>query len=210
MSGYRTVLRLWTAAVLVGCTLAASAATDTGKPKLKMFDYRSNPKGLWKMELLESSDPKLMANAKTLSETAICMDAALEMAEGVKPTRSNCTQSVLKDTVSEARIEKHCPDTGTTTMTMTRESENTILFETIEKGKAGVISTMRGRYHYVGPCDPADGLMKVDKDSEICQRARAEAAAGPEAMCEGLDGAQKAECLQRSAAALEKSRKLCE
>jgi hypothetical protein len=129
----------------------------------------------------------------------------------VKPSKSDCTESVLKDTSTEARIEKNCPDTGTTTtMAMTRESENTILFETIEKGKAGVTSMMRGRYHYVGPCNPADGLMKVDKDSEVCQRARAEAAAGPEAMCEGLEGAQKAECLQRSAAALEKSRKLCE
>jgi hypothetical protein len=206
----RTVLRAAAVAMLACWSLVAAGAADTGKPRLKMFGDRTNPKGLWKMELLESSDPKLMANAKTLSETAICMDAALEMAEGVKPTRSNCTQSVLKDTVSEARIEKHCPDTSTTTMTMTRESENTILFETIEKGKAGVISTMRGRYHYVGPCNPADGLMKVDKDSEICQRARADAAAGPEAMCAGLEGAQKAECLQRSAAALEKSRKLCE
>jgi hypothetical protein len=117
---------------------------------------------------------------------------------------------VVKDTSTEARIEKDCPDTGTTTMTMTRESENTILFETIEKGKSGVTSMMRGRYHYVGPCNPADGLMKVDKDSEVCQRARAEAAAGPEAMCEGLEDAQKAECLHRTAAALEKSRKLCE
>jgi hypothetical protein len=206
----QTVLRAGSAAMLACWSLVAAGAADTGKPQLKMFGDRPSPQGLWKMELLEASDPKLMANAKTLAETAICMDAAMEMGKGVKPSPSTCTQTVLKNTSAEAEIEKHCPDVGTTIMTMKRESKDTILFETVEKGKAGVTSTMRGRYHYVGPCSADDHLMKVDKDSEVCQRARAEAAAGPEASCSGLEGAQKTECIRRTEASLAASRKLCE
>jgi hypothetical protein len=206
----QTVLRAGSAAMLACWSLVAAGAADTGKPQLKMFGDRPSPQGLWKMELLEASDPKLMANAKKLAETAICMDAAMEMGKNVKPSPSTCTQTVLKNTSAEAEIEKHCPDVGTTVMTMKRESKDTILFETVEKGKAGVTSTMRGRYHYVGPCSADDNLMKVDKDSEVCQRARAEAAAGPDASCAGLEGAQKAECIRRTEASLAASRKLCE
>jgi hypothetical protein len=205
----RTVLQASLAATVLWCALASAA--DTGKPRLKMYGDRPNPQGLWKMELLEASDPKLMANAKTLAETAICMDAALEMGKGVKPSKSDCTQTVLKDTTNEAQIEKHCPDTGTTTMTMKRESKDTILFETIEKGKAGITSAMRGRYHYVGPCKAGDSLVQVDKDSEACQRMRAEAATrNPETECARLEGTQKTECVRRIETALENTRKLCE
>lgn len=206
----RTVLRAWSAAVLACWSLVAAGAADTGKPRLKMFGDRPSPQGLWKMELLEASDPKVMANAKTLAKTAICMDAAMEMGKGVKPSKSDCTQTVRKNTSAEAEIEKHCPEVGTTVMTMRRESKDTIFFETVERGNAGVTSMMRGRYHYVGPCGAGDSLMKVDKDSEVCQRARAEAAAGPEASCAGLEGAQKAECIRRVEASLAASRKLCE
>ena len=166
---------------------------------------------LWKMELIEATDQKLMANAKTLAETAICMDAALEMGKGVKPSKSDCTQTVLKDTTAEAQIEKHCPDTGTTTMLMKRESKDTIYFETVEKGKAGITSAMRGRYHYVGPCKPGDSLVQVDKNSEACQRMRVEAAArNPETECGKLEGAEKASCVKRVETAVENARKMCE
>jgi hypothetical protein len=204
------VLQVWSAVVLACWSVVAVGAADTGKPELKMFGDRPNPQGLWRMELLEASDPKLMANAKTLAETAICMDAVMEMSKNVKPSASTCTQTVLKNTSAEAEIEKHCPDVGTTVMSMKRESKDTVLFETVEKGKAGVISVMRGRYHYVGPCSAGDSLMKADKDSEVCQRARAEAAAGPEASCAGLEGTQRAECVRKVEASLAASRKLCE
>jgi hypothetical protein len=210
MTRNRIVLGTSLAAVL-WCALATGANDDLGKPRLKIYDNRSSPQGLWKMEIIEATDPKLMANAKTLSQTAICMDAALEMGKGVKPTKSDCTQAVLKDMTSEAQIEKHCPDTGTTTMTLRKESKDTIWFETIEKGKAGVISTMRGRYHYVGPCKAGDNLVQVDKDSEACQRMRAEVAArSPETECASLEGAQKADCVKHIETALEKARQLCE
>jgi hypothetical protein len=206
----RSVLRVWSAVVLACWSVVAMSAADSGKPELKMFGNRPSPQGLWRMELLDASDPNLMANAKTLAETAVCMDAVMEMGKNVKPSASTCTQTVRKNTSAEAEIEKHCPDVGTTVMSMKRESKDTILFETVEKGKAGVTSMMRGRYHYVGPCSAGDSLMKADKDSEVCQRARAEAAAGPEASCAGLEGTQRAECVRQVEASLAASRKLCE
>lgn len=206
----RTVLQVWSAVVLACWSVVAMGAADTGKPELKIFGNRPSPQGLWRMELLDASDPNLMANAKTLAETAVCMDAVMEMGKNVKPSASTCTQTVRKNTSAEAEIEKHCPDVGTTVMSMKRESKDTILFETVEKGKAGVTSMMRGRYHYVGPCSAGDSLMKADKDSEVCQRARAEAAAGPEASCAGLEGTQRAECVRQVEASLAASRKLCE
>jgi hypothetical protein len=205
----RTGLQVWSAIALVSCALAAGADT-TGRPRLKMFGDQPNPHGLWKMELIEASDQTLVANAKKLSETAICMDAASEMGQGVKPTETKCTHSVVKDTSAEAEIEKQCPGV-TTVMTMRRESKESILVETVERGKAGIISTMKGRYRYAGPCDAGDSLLKLDKDSDICQRARAEAAqANPESVCGDLEGAQKTDCIKRIESALATSRQLCE
>ena len=201
-------LRVVLATVLACCAMAAGAA-ESSRPRLKMFGDRPSPQGLWKMELLESTDQQLMANAKRLSEAAVCMDAALEMGKNVKPQESPCTQDVVKNTSGEAEVEKHCPG-GTTVMKMKKESKDVIAFETIERGKAGIISTMKGRYHYVGPCSATDNLMKADKDSEVCQRMRVEAAADPETTCGQLEGAEKTECIARIQHSLEQSRKLCE
>ena len=140
----------WLAAALLCCAFAARA--DTDKPRLKMFGDRPTPHGLWKTELLEASDPALMANAKRMSELAVCMDAGFEMGKDVKPSESACTRAVLKNTSAEAQIETECPDRPTTVMTMKRESGDSIFFETVEKRKGGVVTTMKGRYHYVGPC----------------------------------------------------------
>ena len=205
----RTLHVGWLAAALLYSALAAGA--DTTKPRLKMFGDEPNPNGLWKTELLEASDPALMANAKRISEMAVCMDAGLEMGKDVKPTESACTRAVLKNTSSEAQIETECPERPTTLMTMKRESRDTIAFETIEKGKGGVVSTMKGRYHYVGPCSAGDSLIKADEDSELCQKMRAEAATtDPEAVCGRFEGTQKAECVRRVESTLEATRKACE
>jgi hypothetical protein len=96
-------------------------------------------------------------------------------------------------------------------MTMKRESKDAIFFETVERGKGGSVPTMRGRYHYAGPCNPEDGLMKADKDGEVCTQARAQAAStNPAVVCAKHDGEQKAECIRKVEASLEQTRKLCE
>lgn len=208
MTRHRTALACSVVA-LAYCAVAGGA--EPGKPGLKMFGGRPNPHGLWKTELLEASDERLMANARTLAETAVCMDAALELAKDVKPSESACTQAVLKNTTAEAQIEKECPGEGTTVTTMRRESKDSILFETVVRGKGGVTSTIKGRYHYVGPCSPDDNLMKADQNSEVCQKARADAATmDPAAGCGELEGAGKTDCIRRSQAALEARLKLCE
>jgi len=70
---------------------------------------------------------------------------------------------------------------------------------------------MKGRYHYVGPCSASDGLIKADKDSEVCQQMRAEAATtDPETACGKYEGAQKVDCVRRVESSLETTRKLCE
>ncbi len=208
MTAIRSVFKAWAAAPLVCFALAAGA--DTKEPRLEMFGDQPSPRGLWKMELLEASDKELMANAKAISDMAVCMDAALEMGKKVKPTESTCTQKIVTNTRTEAQIEMQCPEGGTTVMTMTRESKDSILFETVEKGKAGVTSTMKGRYRYAGECSADDSLMKLDKDSEACQRVRAETATmSPESVCGQLEGTQKAECVRRVESS-EKTRKMCE
>lgn len=208
MTRNRTLVRAWAAAPLLWCAMATGAhATEL---RLEIFGNQPNPHGLWKTELLEASDKDVMANAKAMSGAAVCMDAAAEMAKNVKPTESTCTLKVVKNTRTVAQIDKQCPE-GTTVMTMTRESRDSILFESIEKGKGGVISTMKGRYRYAGACSADDSLMKLDKDSDACQRMRAETAAmTPEAVCDQLEGAQKADCVRRAESSLAKTRKMCE
>lgn len=201
--------QVWLAAALLYGVAAAGA--DTDKARLKMFGDEPNPQGRWKTELLQAEDPVLMANARRMSEMAVCMDAGLEMGKDVKPSESACTRAVLKNTSNEAQIETQCPERPTTVLTMKRESRDSILFETVEKRKGGEVSTMQGRYHYVGPCGPGDSLIKADKDSEVCQQLRAEAAAtDPEALCARFEGTQKSDCLKRVESRLEATRKLCE
>jgi len=204
--------RLFQAAVAAALVCFAFAAgADTNKLRLKMFGDRPNPHGLWKTELLEASDPALMANAKRISEMAVCMDAGLEMGKDVKPAESACTKAVLKNTTGDAEIETRCPERPTTVMTMKRGSADSLFFESVEKRKGGAVTTMKGRYHYLGPCDPDDGLMKADKDSEVCQQMRAQAATSdPQAVCARYEGAQKADCVKRVESSLEATRKLCE
>jgi len=205
----RTLLQGGLVAALLYSALAAGA--ETSKPRLKMFGDEPNPHGLWKTELLEASDPALMANAKRISEMAVCMDAGLEMGKDVKPSESACTRAVLKNTSSESQVETKCPERPTTVMTMKRESKDSIFFENVEKGKGGATTTMKGRYHYVGPCSASDGLIKADKDSEVCQQMRAEAATtDPETVCGKYEGAQKVDCVRRVESSLETTRKLCE
>lgn len=209
MTRHRTVLACCAAGLLFS-RIAAGAESD--KPKLKIYGDRPTPHGLWKTELIEASNPTLMASAKVLAETAICMDAAEELSrKGVKDTETSCTQAVLKNTSAEAEIEKDCPGKGKTLLTMKRESNDTIYFETVERGKGGVTSMTKGRYHYVGPCSADGTLMQPDKDSEFCQRARAEAAAtDPQAECAKHEDAAKADCLRKVEARLEAGRKLCQ
>jgi hypothetical protein len=66
-----TSSQVWLAATLLCCATATSAQST--KPRLKMFGDQPNPHGLWKMELLESSNQQLMANARRMSEVAVCM-----------------------------------------------------------------------------------------------------------------------------------------
>jgi len=110
--------RLFQALALVLLCAALVAVADTEKPRLKMFGDEPNPHGLWKTELLEASDPALMANAKRMSEMAVCMDAGLEKGKDVKPSESACTRAVLKNTSSESQIETKCPERPTTVTTM--------------------------------------------------------------------------------------------
>ena len=209
MTGNRTLAPAGTAAFFASCAMAFGAhATEL---KLEIFGDRPSPRGLWRTELLEASDKELMANAKAMSSAAVCMDAAVEMAKGVKPAESACTLKLVKNTRTVAEIEKHCPEGATTVMTMKRESPESILFESVERGKAGIISTMKGRYRYEGECSAGDSLMKLDKDSEACQRMRIETAAtSVEEACAQLEGAQKADCVRRVESSLETTRRLCE
>ncbi len=209
MTRNRTWVRTWAAAPLAWCALATGA--DAPGLKLEMFDDHPNPRGLWKMELLEASDEDVMAKARASSEVAVCMDAAVGVARKGKPAESPCTQKLLENTRTVAQIETRCPEGATSVMTMTRESSDSILFESVEKGATGVVSTMKGRYRYAGTCSADDGLMKLDKDSETCRRMRAETATmTPETVCGQLEGAQKADCVRRVESSLATTRKMCE
>ncbi len=208
MARYLTLVQAWAATPLVWCAVASGATQEL---RLEIFGDQPSPHGLWKTELLEASDQELMANAKAMSTAAVCMDAAADMARNVKPSESACTLEVVKNTRTVAQIEKECPEGPRTVMTMTRESRDSILFESVEKGKAGVISTMKGRYRYAGACNPEDGLMKLDKDSETCQRIRTETAEmSVEAACGKVEGAQKADCVRRVESTRAKIAKMCE
>lgn len=188
-------------------------AQDT--PKLSIFSGRPAQKGLWKMELLDSSDKRMMANAKAMGSMGICMDAATEMAnelstQGNKdPKALKCKTKVLKNTAAVAQMESECPDGQRTHVTVTAESKDAFLFDMASTSKTGERMTMKGRYHYAGECK-GGSVMQLDKSSPQCAQMAAQMAKmDPDRQCGKLSGDARASCESQVKAALKQMSAIC-
>ena len=183
-----------------------SGAAEDAMKKLEIFSDAPLEKGLWRMEILESSAPDLAANSAKMGKAAICMDVAREITEAGDADSgeqlqddddSDCTQKIVRDTASVGEIEVTCKDGDRTQVVLTKEAPKTYLFETKRTDTEGEVETMKGRYTYQGPCK-GDALIQMDRDSEACKQMREQMGpGGGAAMCAQLPEEHRAACEQR-------------
>jgi hypothetical protein len=191
------------AVLVVAAPVTPSGAEDAMK-KLEIFSDAPLEKGLWRMEVLESSDPSIKESSAKMGKASICMDVAREIAagpEGEDETEGDedpdCKQEIVRDTASAGEIAVTCKDGDKTTVIITREGPKAYVFDSKRTSPEGEAETMKGRYTYQGPCK-GDSLIQMDRDSEACQKMRAQMGEdGGTAMCAQVPEEHRAECVKR-------------
>lgn len=178
-----------------------------------MFGNRPMGKGLWKMELLESSNKDMMKNAGAMAGMGICMDAATEMAQNVQQNpndaKQKCETRILKNTATTAEIEVSCPSGTKVHSTMTAESKDSCLMSMNSTSKNRAPLSMKARYRYAGACK-SDGLIQMDGNSAQCAQIKAQLSKmDPATSCGKLTGDRKAACEAQINAARAQMRKMC-
>jgi hypothetical protein len=193
---------------------ASGLALAQDAPELAVFGSRAAQKGLWKMELLDASDKRMLANAKAMASMGICMDAASEMAKeltGKKdPKEPKCKTTVLRNTKSVAQMQIDCPGGQQTNITISQDRADAFLFEMASTSKSGEKTTMKGRYHYAGECK-GDSVVQLEKSSPQCAQMAAQMAKmDPAKQCGTLSGDAKANCESQMKAAIAQMAKMCQ
>jgi hypothetical protein len=165
-------MRASLAAAFAAALALPCAAQDHAVPK--MFQTFQQGKGQWRVEILEGTG---MQAGKKPPPLTMCTDNLAKQAEGgaSRKADSSCTQRLLKDTATEAVVETKCKD-RTTTVTMRRESEKSVLMEMASSGGSAPERNMKMRYTSLGACQSGQGIVGFDPGSEQCQKIRAAAA----------------------------------
>jgi hypothetical protein len=150
----------------------ATSAFAQDMPVPKMFRGLQGQKGQYQVEFLEGG--RAMKDGKAPAMT-VCTDNLMNSSSSDKPrAESGCKHRLLKDTADEAVMETTCPERKST-VTMKREGSKSMLM-TIESTGARGPQTMKMRYTHVGPCREGQGTVTLDRNSEQCQKVKAQAA----------------------------------
>lgn len=209
---YRSIVPKATAVPAVLCLLVSGLfAQDI--PKLAVFGGRPPGKGLWKMELVDSSNKEMLKHAKMASGMGVCMDAAAEMGDQMKQNSSNprekCDVKVLKNTASAAEVQVSCPNGTKSHAVITAESKDSYLTTSTLTGKDGKVTTIKARYRYAGACK-SNSVLQMDSSSPQCAQIKAQLASmDPAAACAHAAGADKAACVEQMKAATAQMKKMC-
>ena len=93
---------LW-ACLVLSCGVAGAA--DPELPSLLMFG-NDPPQGRWRLEVLEATDPEVLAMTRQTGSVSVCMNAATEMGKRASQgsTSERCTTKTLQDTRNVAPI----------------------------------------------------------------------------------------------------------
>jgi hypothetical protein len=155
------------------------AAQEHAVPKV--IQDITQGKGQWRVEILENTG---MPAGKKPPPLTMCTDNLAKQPEtGGRKADSSCTQRILKDTASEAVVETTCKG-RTTTVTMTRESDKSVLMQMASRGGSAPAREMKMRYTSLGACQAGQGPVGFDRNSEQCQQIRAAAAKMPKEQAE--------------------------
>src|SRR5262245_1933230 len=195
----------FTVALIFG---APAVAQDMPIPKM-FKGMQAQQKGQYEMEILEGGGGQVKPGTKM----TICTDNLMKQSGGPaakdKPAaKSDCKHRLLKDTADEAVMENKCPD-RTTTVTVKRENAKAMLMTMDSTGPRGP-QHMKMRYTHLGPCREGQSTMSFDKNSEQCQKIRAQVAQmDPAKQCAGQKGADRQTCEQHIKSARDQLSGMC-
>jgi len=176
--------------------VAASHAT-ADISALELFKGNNMQSGKWRVELLSSSDPQAKEIMGKMGNMSICADVAKEIAKNSKTDNSDCNTKIIRNTSSVAEVEATCKD-GSSHMTMTRENKDSFLMEGSMTSKNEQPKTMKMRYTYEGACKSGDSLIQMDKNSEACQKMKAQMGGRDmTAMCASTPEQYRSQCEQQ-------------
>jgi hypothetical protein len=159
------------AALAVLVLPAAAFAQDVPVPR--MFNAMKGQKGQYQVEILEGGARPGAGKPPTMT---ICTDNLMSGSGGGEKPRAEpgCKYRLLKDTADEAIMESTCPERKST-VTLTRESDKSMLMSMSSSGKRGE-QKMKMRYTHLGACAAGQGAVTFDKNSEQCRKMRERAA----------------------------------
>lgn len=160
-------------AVALAAPLCAASALAQDMPVPKLFKGMQGQKGQYQVEFLEG----MSRAGKTPPTITVCTDNLLDTsrrAEKQARAESSCKHQLLKDGADEAVVESTCPE-RTSKVTVKRESAKSMLM-TVESTGARGPQTMKMRYTHLGACREGQGAVTLDKNSEHCQKVRAQVA----------------------------------
>jgi hypothetical protein len=186
--------------------LLAAPALAQEAPVPKMFQGMQGQKGQWQIDVLEGT-----GRAARLPQMTVCTENPMQRpgADGkAAKAEPGCKVRLLRDTADEAVMESTCPE-RTSTITLRRESEKSMLMSIDSKGPRGT-QAMKMRYTHLGPCREGQGAISFDRDSEQCRRMRERAdKLDPANSCRRAKDDDRERCEQRVREAAEKFRAMC-
>ncbi len=178
---------------------ALPAAADNSYRDLALFKAGTFSRGLWRMEMLSSNDPRMMqANALTNNKMGFCMDAAenLDKHADQESSSEQCSVKILRNTGDVAEVARSCTKSSSHTV-ITRESGKSFVIDNQMTTETGKNIQMKMRYSYQGACKSTDSVVQMDKNSEACKKMSNMDMSKMAGACAKLPPETKAQCEQQ-------------
>ncbi len=189
-----TFNRLVVTFIAITATQCASAASTL--EDLVIFKSGGMTQGLWRMELLSSSDPMLSQGASAVGKMSICADVAKQMSKNNQLDEQNCKPRLLRNSKDAAEVDVTCQDGTHSHLKLNRENDKSYLIDSEMTSKDGNKRSLQARYSYEGECK-SDAVIQLDKNSSACKKMSSMDTAKLAEMCAKAPDQYRAQCEQQ-------------
>lgn len=167
-----------------------------GLEDLAIFKSGGLTQGLWRLELLSSSEPLINQGAAALGKMSLCADVAKQMSRSNQLDAQNCTPKVLRNSKDAAEIAVSCQDGSHGQVKVDREGDKNYVLESTMTDTDGKVRTLKARYSYEGACK-GDAAIQFDKNSAACKQMGDVDAAQIAEMCAKAPEQYRTQCEQQ-------------
>lgn len=183
--------------IVIASTLAAATVLAAGAlPDLNIFKSGGMNKGLWKVQILSSSDPKMMQGAGAMGSMGICMDMTEKLVKQDSSDANQCSPTVVKNGSDSAEINVSCADGHKAHVLINRDADKSYVIDSDMTDKSGATRNIKARYTYQGECK-GDSMIQMDKNSAACKQMGQVDMSKMAGMCANLPAERRAQCEQQ-------------